>query len=247
MLHLLTIGSGSKGNSTIIYNDDTTILIDCGVSKTKIIEGLNLISKKFKDIQYVFFTHNHIDHVKGFDFFDKKIKFACKGAMDLLNNNELEVFNTYYFGTISLMPLLTSHDAPNACGYKISDKDNTIVYMTDTGFIPEISLKYMKNADIYFIESNHDISMLLDSKRPNILKTRILSYKGHMSNEQSAEYLCNLVGPKTKEIILGHISEECNSLGVALNTYYDIFQENNISLEDIILYPLRQREFYKLW
>jgi phosphoribosyl 1,2-cyclic phosphodiesterase len=246
MLHLLTIGSGSKGNSTIIYNEDTTILIDCGVSKAKVVEGLSLISKKLKDIQCVFFTHNHIDHVRGIDIFDKNIEFACKGAVDLLESNELEVFKTYNFGSVLVMPLLTSHDAPSACGYRISDKESTLIYMTDTGFIPEESLQYMKDADLYFIESNHDISMLLDSHRPNVLKSRILSYKGHMSNEQSAEYMCDLIGPKTKEIILGHLSEECNSLGVALNTYYEIFRENKISIDDVVIYPLRQWEFYKL-
>ena len=97
------------------------------------------------------------------------------------------------------------------------------------------SLKKIKNADYYVIESNHDPEMLMATNRPMMLKRRILSTKGHLSNEQSATYMTMSVGDKTKEIILAHLSEEANCPEVAIETYKRVFKDANISLDNIRL------------
>ena len=102
--------------------------------------------------------------------------------------------------------------------------------MTDTGYIPEESLPYMDNANFYIIESNHDLKMLKDSSRPMILKKRIHSKHGHLSNEESARYFVDLVGDKTKEITLAHLSLECNTPEKAIETWDKIFQEKGLSI-----------------
>ncbi|MBP5694230.1 MAG: hypothetical protein J6X03_02095 [Bacilli bacterium] len=140
-----------------------------------------------------------------------------------------------------MTPLKTSHDAINPCGFLIENDGEKLIYMTDTGTIPKKSLKYMVNADYYFIESNHDLDMLNNSGRPRFLINRIAGSYGHLSNEDSAYYMSGLVGPKTKKIILAHLSEECNTEELALKTYKYIFELRKVNY-DIDIVCAKQRE-----
>ena len=108
------------------------------------------------------------------------------------------------------------------------------------------TLKAIKNKTYYIIESNHDVEMLLNSSRPEILKKRILSYEGHLSNEDSAFYMSHLIGEKTKRIVLAHLSEECNTPEKALRTYYDVFNYQNIDVNNIDIKCANQHEVVKL-
>ena len=142
----------------------------------------------------------------------------------------------------TITPIEASHDAENTLGDVIKNKNEKLVYLTDTGMISEKSLSKMKNADYYIIESNHNIRKLHQTNRPASLKLRILSDTGHLSNEASAIYMTELVGSKTKEIILAHLSEEANDPELALKAYRKIFQKAHIDLEKINLHCASQRE-----
>ena len=228
MFKVRVIGSGSKGNATVIFNEDTTLLIDFGLSRLRVKKALKDFDKTLESIDYAFFTHNHTDHIKSLQYLEPNKVYALDGTVPLKQKNKLEPYTRYKFGSFFVTPISTSHDAPNPTGYLIEDEDTSLVYMTDTGYIPEKSLAYMINKDYYIIESNHDILMLLQSNRSNELKYRILAYFGHLSNEQSALYMSNLVGDKTKKIVLAHLSEECNDPDIALDTYDRIFREQNV-------------------
>ena len=129
-----------------------------------------------------------------------------------------------------MIPLQTSHDAVDPFGFAILNGSEKLVYMTDTGFIPEGDLPYMENADHYIIESNHDEKMLLASSRPPFLKKRIKGKKGHLSNKQAALGIAKIIGDRTKSITLAHLSEECNTPSLALKTWRDIFEKKGLSL-----------------
>ena len=116
------------------------------------------------------------------------------------------------------------------------------MYITDTGFIPLKTLNIIQNKDIYIIESNHDINMLLESRRTNRLKERILSSVGHLSNDLCAQYLAEVIGDKTKAIFLAHLSEECNLDGVAIDTVYSIVTSKNKRAKHIVFDALKQKE-----
>jgi len=236
------IASGSKGNASVIYNDTTVILVDMGITKIRLEEGLLEINKTIDDIDYVLFTHEHIDHIKGAVFFPKKKEYCRVGTLDVPLKNLLEIYREYRFKDIKVTVLLTSHDAISPCGFFFEDKTNNLVYLTDTGYIPDYTLKLITNKNYYFIEANHDVEMLLKSNRPKILKSRILSDVGHLSDEQSAKYMLLCVGDKTKGIMLAHLSEECNSPEIALKTYKDVFAEEGISLKKISLTCAKQYE-----
>ena len=242
-MKFLFIASGSKGNATLIYDDKTNILIDCGISKLRLSRELNNINKKISDIDFDLFTHEHIDHIKGTDIFSSIKKYSLKGTLkDLKEENILEAFKEYTFNTFLITPLITSHDAINPCGFLIKNNGERAIYMTDTGYIVDESLKYMNNAEYYIIEANHDILMLVKSYRSDSLKARILSNRGHLSNEDSARYISKLVGDKTKYIFLAHMSEECNTPYLILETYTKTFNELGVNFKNIKMIVLKQKE-----
>ena len=232
-MNLHVIASGSKGNAAIVYDEKTHILIDIGISKQELINGLKEIKLSLKDIDFVLITHDHSDQIKNVHIFNMNICYAPLGVLPLKNSNILIPFHEYNFNSITVKVIKSSHDATNSCGFIFKNNNEELVYLTDTGYIPSETLKIIKNKDYYFIESNHDVGMLLESSRPNLLKRRILSFKGHLSNEQCAYYLVELVGEKTKKVLLAHISEECNSFEKIFETFEDVFNEENFRYKQI--------------
>lgn len=216
------IASGSKGNATIIKENKTVILIDMGITLTRLKEGLKEIDLSIEDICGAFFTHNHADHISGIRFLSPKIMYGLEGTLPPLCH-KMNMFESTTIGDFKITPVPTSHDATNPCGFIVETKEEKLVYITDTGIMPEETIKWAQNPDYLIIESNHDIQMLLATSRPYELKNRILSEKGHLCNEDSAIASVSIIGDKTKEIILAHLSEEANSPAKALEAYQRIF------------------------
>lgn len=246
MIKSYILASGSKGNATLIFNEDASLIIDFGISKTELEEKLSIIGKSLAEINYFFFTHSHSDHAKSFEMVPIEKRYALRNVIPLLKGNELKCYSEYQFGSFLITPIKASHDSNPTCGYLIKDQNEELVYLTDTGQILKRTFNLIKNKTYYIIESNHDVDMLLNSNRPEILKRRILSYKGHLSNEDSAFYMCSLIGENTKKLVLAHLSEECNTPEVALDTYRNIFLKKNIDLSNIELKCANQHEVVEL-
>lgn len=238
MIKFINIASGSKGNATLIYNEDTLIQVDMGVSLKRVKEALSLLEKDVSDIQGILITHDHSDHIGTISYLKGVSTYTAEGNLNHIDF-PIEPFKGLQIGSFDIFPLRTSHDASNPIGFLIADKDETLVYMTDTGVIPEESLPYMKNHDYYIIESNHDLMLLEKSKRPRRLKDRIRGDHGHLSNADSAVYMSELLGPKTKAIYLAHLSEECNTEEKAVQTYWANFERLEVAYEGPII-PLKQ-------
>lgn len=228
MLKMHVIASGSKGNAAVIYNENTHILVDLGITKKRLVEGLKEINLTIKDIDALLITHNHSDHIKNIKFIDKSKHYSLKGVTEVDENHNFQLFQEFKIKDISILPLKTSHDTERSCGFLFKYLDEELVYLTDTGIIPLDTYRLIKNKDYYFIESNHDIGMLLRSNRTITLINRILSYKGHLSNEQCAYYLMDLIGSRTKKVILAHISEDCNSIKCIDDTFNEIFMKEEV-------------------
>lgn len=229
MLSFLNIASGSKGNATVIYSDKTTILLDAGISKKRIVLEMESIGKTIQDLQGILITHEHSDHICGLSSIRKGCPvYASEGTVDF----DVEVIPGVLFtiGDISVFPFSTSHDANNPVGYIFKSCETTLCYITDTGFIPEENLPLLKNATYYIMESNHDLRMLLKSNRPQILKDRIRGDEGHLSNADCAYYLSRLVGDKTKGIYLAHLSEECNTPEKAIRKNKRLLEDADVSI-----------------
>lgn len=242
MLHLHVIASGSKGNCSVIYDDKTTLLVDCGISKRRLINGLKEINKSIEDVEAIFFTHEHSDHISNQNIFDDNLKYSTFGTIESEESNIMEDYETYTFNTIKVTVLKTSHDAFNPCGFLFKSNKEELVYITDTGYIPEDTLKLINNKTYYYFESNHDVDMLFNSGRPQYLINRIYGDEGHLSNIDSAKYLALAIGNKTKGIVLAHLSEECNTEKKALSTLYNVFNDLGISYNGISIKCAKQRK-----
>ncbi len=225
------ISSGSKGNATLVIHHETVILIDMGISLSRLNEGLDEVGLNIKDISAAVFTHNHTDHIKGIQFLSPKIMYALEGTLPTSLSNVIQLYEPFVIGEITITAIKTSHDAVNPCGFVMQSENEKLVYITDTGvFCPE-SLEYVKNPNYLIIESNHDIKMLLHTERTYDLKARILSSHGHLCNEDSAIATCEIIGPDTKEIVLAHLSEEANTPELALAAYVSIFRHFGLDID----------------
>ena len=228
------IASGSKGNATVVVSNKTVLLIDMGITLTRLQEGLGEINLQLNDITGAIFTHDHTDHVSGIRFLSPKIMYALEGTLPSLSN-VVYLNKPFQIGELEITPIETSHDATNPCAYLIKDKDNSLFYMTDTGVFLEECLPLVKDPTYIIIESNHDIKMLLHTNRPFELKNRIMSDKGHLCNEDSAIAAIAIAGEHTKEIVLAHLSEEANTPEVALDAYKKIFNHFGISFDKYLI------------
>lgn len=227
------IASGSKGNSTLVISNNTTILIDCGISKKRLVSHLEKLKLKLSDIDFLLVTHNHSDHDKNIHFFDKKITYAGMNTVsDLPKENILVSYQEIKLNNLTITPIPISHDAVMPFAYIISG-DESLLYMTDTGYVSQKNLKIIKNLSYYVFECNHDIEMLMASSRPDFLKNRILSDVGHLENKYSARIMAECIGDRTKEIVLAHLSEDANTEEKALKAYNTVFKDLEISFNNI--------------
>ena len=236
------IASGSKGNATIVVSSKTVLLIDMGISLSRLEEGLEEINLTVNDITGALFTHDHTDHISGLKFLSPKIMYALEGTLPTSLSNVVQVNQPFKIGDFEITPIETSHDATNPCAYLIKDKDESLFYMTDTGVFVESNLPLVKNPTYLIIESNHDIRMLLNTNRTFELKNRIMSDKGHLCNEDSAIAAISIIGDNTKEIVLAHLSEEANTPEVALDAYQKIFKHFGVNINNYKVRTAWQRQ-----
>ncbi|MEY3609520.1 MAG: hypothetical protein RLZZ264_41 [Bacillota bacterium] len=222
------LASGSKGNATLMESRGYLLLIDAGLTKTRLKETFAKTPYLMDQVQTVLFTHEHSDHAMGKDFFPEEIRYASKGTMPVLQGNLLTPYESIYFQHIKVTPLAISHDARNPLGFVIEDGISSLVYMTDTGYISEKNIGFMKNKHHYILESNHNVKMLLQTNRSQDLKVRILGDSGHLSNEDSAMFFSEMIGVNTKSVYLAHISEEANTPELALETYQKILRKRRL-------------------
>lgn len=246
MTNLFVLSSGSKGNASIVkVNDDTCILIDQGLTEKEFENRLKDANISEKSIKYVLVTHSHIDHIKSIKSFSSDMIFSMEKTLPFPLYNRFEYYKEYDFGDFKVVPVKTSHDAPDSCGFVFYIEDKKIVYITDTGKLSKKTLKYLINADEYYFECNHDLDMLENSGRPEFLKERIRGNKGHLSNIQCFTYLNELVGDKTKLIILAHISEECNDTNCIKSAELQYFSQN-MYYKNIKIVEAKQWEITKI-
>lgn len=229
------INSGSKGNATLVFTKDATILIDMGIPIKVIEDELNKFNKSITDIDAVLITHNHADHYRNIKIFSPKKMYSLEGTIPGSLSNVIDIFKPFKIKDVEITSFPTSHDATNPCGYLLKSEDQTLVYMTDTGTYLSSNTPYIKNPTYLIIESNHDIQKLLHTNRPMELIQRIMSDYGHLCNEDSAFAAIEIIGDKTKEIVLAHLSEEANTPELALDAYKKVFEYAGVNINKYIV------------
>ncbi|MCR5835474.1 MAG: MBL fold metallo-hydrolase [Lachnospiraceae bacterium] len=224
-MKITSIASGSSGNSICVTNEKEGFLIDAGISKKRIEEGLKVADIAPENLKGILITHEHSDHIKGLGVFLRKYKTPVyatgKTIKYILSSSSVGKVDTDLFfeigpdkefklGEFGIRPFRVSHDAVDPVAYRFSENDKAAAVVTDLGYYDDYIVDNLKGLDAVLLESNHDVNMLQTGPYPYHLKQRIWGNKGHLSNETAGRLLDTIAGERLKNVILGHLSNENN-------------------------------------
>ena len=229
--------SGSNGNALYVEMGDARILIDAGVSGTRIVRALETLGVLPGMLDAILLTHEHSDHVQGAGILSRKFDiplYATRGTWMAIadrmgrlspsNVRELRAFEDFYVGDIGVMPFALPHDASEPVGYSVSCGGTRVAVATDIGHLKGEWLEAVSGCDLVLLESNHDVDMLKAGRYPYELKRRILGNRGHLSNVDAGRAAVKLAKSGVRQIVLGHLSGENNFPELALRTVHDALE-----------------------
>jgi phosphoribosyl 1,2-cyclic phosphodiesterase len=235
--------SGSSGNSIFISSGNAKILIDAGLPGKSIEKALKDIEQNPAELDGIFVTHEHSDHVKGIGVLSRKYNLpvyanektwaAMPASIGNIKEHNMKVMLEEHVNIkdIDIVSFEIPHDSASAQGYAVYHGNKKVAVATDLGHYSEAVRKNIQDADVVLIESNHDVEMLKFGPYPYPLKRRVLSDYGHLSNEACGKAIVDLIdGTKRKRVILGHLSETNNYPELAYQTVVNILREKNIEL-----------------
>ncbi len=233
-MRLCSIASGSSGNCIYVGGQETHVLVDVGISCKRIEEGLKKAELTGKDIAGIFITHEHSDHIQGLGVIARKyaipiyatrgtiegIQKGCKnlGTYDTGLFREVDVDQDLQLGDLTVHPFHISHDANEPCGYRFECDGSKAAVATDMGTFNSYIIENLQGLDAILLEANHDVHMLQVGPYTYPLKQRILSDRGHLSNDNSGILLSRILHDRMKYILLGHLSLENNMPELAYET-----------------------------
>ena len=229
-----SIGSGSKGNSTIIEYNDTVILVDCGFSLKETEKRLSISGLTPSKINAILITHEHSDHIRGVSALAKKYEIpvmATAGTSKFLRNSSalnltcIDTQSDFHIENLTVTPVPVPHDAREPVQFIIRGGLLTFGILTDVGAITEHIIELYQRCDGLMIESNHDEDMLLNGSYPRSLKNRVGGNWGHLNNKQMLYFLKNIELEQLQELVIGHISENNNSISLVKETISEISKQ----------------------
>lgn len=237
------LASGSSGNSLYIESNKKRILVDAGLSGKKITSLLDEVGRKPEDLDAILVTHEHRDHIHGVGVLARKYKLDVYAntktwqAMDpIIGNVAVEQKHIFEMGKVLTLGDLdiesfgVSHDAAAPQFYRFHKDGKSFVMLTDTGYCSDHVRGIIKGADAYLVESNHDLEMLRMGPYPWSLKQRILGDRGHLSNEDGALVMTDILTDNTKRVYLGHLSKENNLKELAHLTMVNTMREHDLGV-----------------
>ena len=247
--------SGSSGNSMFVSTEKAKILIDAGLPGKKIDAALQEINENPKEIDGIFITHEHSDHVKGIGVISRKYDVpiyanentwsAMEASIGKIKEHNIKVIDkrsNTQINDMNIKAFNIPHDAAAPMGYTVSDGKKSISVATDFGTFTKEIYDNIKDSEVILLESNHDVSMLKYGPYPYQLKRRILSEIGHLSNDDCGTAIVNLMNYKSnKKIILGHLSNTNNQPDLAYQTVLNVLNENGIKQEQDIKLTMASR------
>jgi phosphoribosyl 1,2-cyclic phosphodiesterase len=230
-MKVCSLGSGSKGNSTLIESRGTRILIDIGFSGKETTRRLHEIEVPPESIDAILITHDHRDHTSGAGIFSRRYNipiYITASTLEQCNtlftdNDFIKLYQPsrrFVVDGITVEPFLTLHDAVEPVVFSLTDisKRFKVGIATDLGKPTAQVRLALTNVDFLILESNYDEDLLRNSHYPATVQQRIASSHGHLSNRAAAQFACELLHPGLSGILLAHISQKCNRPDLALST-----------------------------
>jgi phosphoribosyl 1,2-cyclic phosphodiesterase len=225
-LSFTLLGSGSSGNTTLVSDGTAHILVDVGLSGRETTRRLREYGLEPEDISAIVVSHEHGDHCRGAGPFAKDLDipvFVTEGAFNnsgmKLESEKIrrikpgECFEVY---GIAFTSFSVPHDAADPLGFVIEKDGIKIGIVLDLGYLSNLVLERLRGCDGIVIESNHDVQMLKVGPYPWALKQRVMSRRGHLSNDSVAQYLANDFDGKAAHVVLAHLSKKNNLPELAL-------------------------------
>lgn len=242
-MQISILASGSAGNATYIETPQHQVLVDAGLSGKKIEELMNSIGRTLKDVDSLFVTHEHTDHSKSVGvlarrygmnvYANQKTWEAMEPKIGKIKPAQKYVFEpeqTLSLGDLDIESFNVSHDAANPQFYELHHAGHSFAIVTDTGYVSNRVEGIIKDAQAYLLECNHDTEMLRMGPYPWALKQRIMGDTGHLSNEDGARVMMDVLGNDTKQIFLGHLSKENNIKELAHLTVENIMKQHDLAV-----------------
>lgn len=227
-LQFSVLASGSTGNALYVEDGEHSFLVDAGFSGKQLETLFQQIDRDIRKLSGVFVTHEHSDHIKGIGVIARKYKLpiyanektwrAMDGMVGEIPSEQKFTFqleSVKSFGATEIESFGVSHDAAEPMFYVFHNSGKKLVIITDTGYVSDRMKGIISNADSYIFESNHDVQMLRMGRYPWNVKQRILSDVGHVSNEDAAIAMSEVLGDQTKRIYLAHLSRDNNMKDLA--------------------------------
>ena len=222
MVEITVLGSGSSGNAVIVKYQQEALLIDAGFSGVEITRRLNNAATSPEEIIGILISHEHDDHIQGARVFAKRNgnipaylnSLTCERLRLMKKSpDKICIFANgvpFKVGSFAIEAFSVCHDAVDPVGFVIRCQGKKIGIATDLGCAGKMVPFKLHDSNVLILESNHDPELLRKSKRPAHLQHRILSRRGHLSNQSAAELLPEVIGPLTRHLVLAHVSDDCN-------------------------------------
>ena len=233
-MRFAVLGSGSRGNATVICNGQTRLLVDCGFSRRETETRLQRHALSPEAIDAILVTHEHSDHVSGVARLSRKYKipvYATHGTAraadlcDLEGLVEISAQQQFGVGTLQVQSFPVPHDAREPVQFVVSQNDQRIGILSDAGMVTAHMREVLSGCDALLLECNHCPQMLAAGPYPPALKRRVASRLGHLSNQQSAELLGGLDTSRLQHLAITHVSEKNNCPELARSLLANVLGE----------------------
>ncbi|GAA3939832.1 MBL fold metallo-hydrolase [Litoribacillus peritrichatus] len=232
-MQFASIGSGSKGNATLIKAKDTVIMIDCGFTAKEAVRRLAALELTPNDLSAILVTHEHGDHIKGVPVLARKYKipaymtYGTARAKSLEAHQQLQVIcshELFEVGAFKIQPVIVPHDAQEPVQFVVSHQERKLGVLTDLGSYTPYVINHYKDCDAILLECNHDLDMLRQGPYPPSLKRRVAGDYGHLNNQQAAEFVRHVDQDKLQHLVVSHVSHQNNDVQLSLDALDAVIQ-----------------------
>lgn len=234
-VRICVLGSGSKGNSTLVATERTRVLVDAGFSKKETLRRLSAVGEGADSFDALIVSHEHVDHVNGLKSLSLGFKipiYITRATREAIQwDSRLNAFETisagekFTVGDIEISPFSIPHDAADPVAFTLTAEGIKVGVITDLGYVPQLVKQHARGCHCLVLESNHDLDMLKTGPYPWFVKQRVMSRHGHLSNTTTADFLIDDYDGSAEVLVLAHLSDKNNHPGLAMHSATQAFDK----------------------
>ncbi|MGK0249496.1 MAG: phosphoribosyl 1,2-cyclic phosphodiesterase [Oleispira sp.] len=232
-MRFASLGSGSKGNSTIIDSGESRVLIDCGFNRKHTRIRLQELSLDLSDIDAILVTHEHSDHAKGVALVCESIDkpfYSTYGTARSAGWLEhplwhcIDSHDSFKINELNIQAVVVPHDSQEPVQFVVSNSEFKIGVLSDLGSLTPYVIDAYQHCHGLLLEANHDLQLLQQGSYPPALKRRVAGDFGHLNNQQSADLLSRLLWPGIQHVLASHISDKNNQLELVQKEFAQVLR-----------------------